>query len=130
MSKGLDFSKIKSFSVDGGIVYKDSYYNPGTKKYKKSVTRQNVTSNQRELIAECIREQIEDYDIVCSRLENMGMEIVKESYWDMARRVFSYLDVNDKFQRTGWILVPKDIKSYKEGFNYTKNGDSSYDKWN
>ena len=46
-SKGLDFSKIKSFSINKGIEYKDTYYNSKVKKYKVSKTRQEHSQKQK-----------------------------------------------------------------------------------
>ena len=64
------------------------------------------------MIVECIKEQIDDYDVVVSRLESSGLESVKESYWDMALRAFSYLDINSESDVEGWISSPKPVKSY------------------
>jgi hypothetical protein len=117
-NKGIDFSRLdinktrQSLQNGGSIVYKDSYYNPGKKVYVKSKTRQVVTSDMRSVIVECIKEQIDDYDVVVSRLESSGLDSVKESYWDMALRAFSYLDVNSESDVEGWISSPKDIKTY------------------
>ena len=117
-NKGIDFSRLdvnktrQSLQSGGSIVYKDSYYNPGKKVYVKSKTRQVVTSDMRSVIVECIKEQIDDYDVVVSRLESSGLDSVKESYWDMALRAFSYLDVNSESDVEGWISSPKDIKTY------------------
>ena len=117
-NKGIDFSRLdvnktrQSLQSGGSIVYKDSYYNPGTKVYVKSKTRQNISTEMRSVIVDCIKEQIDDYDVVVSRLESSGLDSVKESYWDMALRAFSYLDVNSESDVEGWISSPKDIKTY------------------
>ena len=48
-NKGIDFSRLdinktrQSLQSGGSIVYKDSYYNPGTKVYVKSTTRQKLS---------------------------------------------------------------------------------------
>ena len=71
-NQGIDFSRLdinktrQSLQSGGSIVYKDSYYNPGTKVYIKSKTRQNVSTEMRSVIVECIKEQIDDYDVVVS----------------------------------------------------------------
>ena len=114
--KGLDFSKIKKIvdfnNLSNGIIYKDSYNNPGKKVYIKSKTRQVVTSDMRSVIIDCIKNKVDDYDVVVSRLESRGLDSVKESYWDMALRAFSYLDINSESDVDNWIKSPKDIKSY------------------
>ena len=117
-SKGLDFSKIKKIvdfnNLSSGIIYKDSYNNPSKKVYIKSKTRQIVTTNMRSVIVECIKDKVDDYDVVVSQLESAGLNSVKESYWDMALRAFSYLDINSESDVDEWIKSPKDIKFYKE----------------
>ena len=119
-NQGIDFSRLdinktrQSLQSGGSIVYKDSYYNPGTKVYVKSKTRQNISTEMRSVIVDCIKEQIDDYDVVVSRLESSGLDSVKESYWDMALRAFSYLDINSERDVDEWIKNPKDIKFYKE----------------
>ncbi len=114
--KGLDFSKIKKIvdfnNLSKGIIYKDSYNNPGKKVYIKSKTRQIVTSDMRSVIVDCIKNKVDDYDKVVSRLESQGLDSVKEVYWDMALRAFSYLDINSESDVDNWIKNPKDIKSY------------------
>jgi hypothetical protein len=112
--KGLDFSKIKRFSVEEGIVYKDSYYNTGNQKYKKSTTRQVHTPDTRRVLIECMKKKME-YDEVIRRLSakySYTIKPVKESYWDMALRAFSYLDIDNESDVEGWIESPKDIKTY------------------
>ena len=117
-SGGIDFSKLDvtktriSLSKGGDVVLKNSYNNPANKRYKKSVTRQIVTSDMRSVITDCIKERVDDYDEVLSRLESRGLDSVKESYWDMALRAFSYLDINSESDVDNWITSPKDIKSY------------------
>ena len=115
-SKGLDFSKIKKIvdfnNLSNGIIYKDSYNNPGKKVYVKSKTRQVVTSDMRSVIIDCIKNKVDDYDVVVSRLESAGLDSVKEVYWDMALRAFSYLDIDSESDVSNWIKSPKDIKSY------------------
>ena len=117
-SGGIDFSKLDiaktrvSLSKGGDIVLKSSYNNPGTKRYKKSITRQIVTTDMRSVIVECIKDKVDDFDVVLSRLESSGLDSVKESYWDMALRAFSYLDINSESDVDNWIKSPKDIKSY------------------
>ena len=115
-SKGLDFSKIKKIvdfnNLSNGIIYKDSYNNPGKKVYVKSKTRQVVTSDMRSVIIDCIKNKVDDYDVVVSRLESAGLDSVKESYWVMALRAFSYLDIDSESDVSNWIKSPKDIKSY------------------
>ncbi len=101
-NKGIDFSRLdinktrQSLQNGGSIVYKDSYYNPGKKVYVKSKTRQVVTSEMRSVIVECIKDKVDNFDVVLSRLESSGLDSVKESYWDMALRAFSYLDINSE----------------------------------
>ena len=117
-NQGIDFSRLdvnktrQSLQNGGSIVYKDSYYNPGKKVYVKSKSRQVVTSDMRSVIVECIKDKVDDFDVVSSRLESSGLDSVKESYWDMALRAFSYLDVNSESDVDNWIKSPKDIKSY------------------
>ncbi len=117
---GIDFSKLDiaktrvSLSSGGDIILKSSYNNPGNKRYKKSVTRQIITPEIRTVIIECIKDKVDDYDVVLSRLESRGLDSVKESYWDMALRAFSYLDINSERDVDEWINNPKDIKFYKE----------------
>ena len=119
-NQGIDFSRLdinktrQSLQNGGSIVYKDSYYNPGKKVYVKSKTRQVVTSEMRSVIVECIKDKVDDFDVVLSRLESSGLDSVKESYWDMALRAFSYLDINSESDVDNWIKSPKDIKFYKE----------------
>ena len=50
-NKGLDFSKIKSYSITEGINYKDTYYNSTVKKYKVSTARQEHSYKQKSMIA-------------------------------------------------------------------------------
>ncbi len=117
-NKGIDFSRLdinktrQSLQNGGSIVYKDSYYNPGKKVYVKSKTRQVVTSEMRSVIVECIKDKVDNFDVVLSRLESSGLDSVKESYWDMALRAFSYLDINSESDVDNWIKSPKDIKTY------------------
>ena len=117
-NQGIDFSRLdvnktrQSLQNGGSIVYKDSYYNPGKKVYVKSKSRQIVTSEMRSVIVECIKDKVDDYDVVVSRLESSGLDSVKESYWDMALRAFSYLDINSESDVDGWISSPKPVKSY------------------
>ena len=119
-NQGIDFSRLdinktrQSLQNGGSIVYKDSYYNPGKKVYVKSKSRQVVTSEMRSVIVECIKDKVDNFDIVLSRLESSGLDSVKESYWDMALRAFSYLDINSERDVDEWIKNPKDIKFYKE----------------
>ena len=118
-SLGLDFSKIKKITdfsnlSGGGIVYKNGYNNPKTKGYKKSTTRQVVSSDMRSIVVNCIRNEVDDYDVVVSRLESAGLDSVKESYWDMALRAFSYIDIDSENDVDNWIKSPKDIKTYME----------------
>ena len=119
-NQGIDFSRLdisktrESLKSGGSIVYKDWYYNPGKKVYVKSKSRQVVTTDMRSVIVECIKDKVDEYDEVISRLELKGLESVKESYWDMALRAFSYLDVNSEKDVDEWIDSPKDIKFYKE----------------
>jgi len=112
--KGLDFSKIKSFSVEGGVVWKDDYYKTKTKKYNKSTKRQIITPQIRRIVVDCIKNKL-NYEDVVRRLKSNNLSPVKLAYWDMAKRVFSYLDINNETDVEGWILKPKDIKSYMKG---------------
>ena len=80
---GIDFSKLDiaktrvSLSSGGDIILKSSYNNPGNKRYKKSVTRQIITPEIRTVIIECIKDKVDDYDVVLSRLESRGLKSVK-----------------------------------------------------
>ena len=118
-SLGLDFSKIKKITdfnnlSGGGIVYKNGYNNPKTRKFTKSTTRQVVTTAMRSIVVECIKDEVDDYDVVVSRLESAGLDSVKESYWVMALRAFSYIDIDSENDVDNWIKSPKDIKTYME----------------
>ena len=66
----------------------------------------------RSVIIDCIKNKVDDYDVVVSRLESAGLDSVKEVYWDMALRAFSYLDIDSESDVSNWIKSPKDIKSY------------------
>ena len=112
-NKGLDFSKIKSFSCEDGIVYKDSYHNSIVKKYKKSTKKSPAVSSAVKktlvLAMECRR----DYNGALELLVNRGLESVKESYWDMAKRVASY----GTAALSSWVIVSKPIGFYKENYS-------------
>ena len=111
--KGLDFSKMKSFSGDGGIVWKDSYNNSSVKKYKKNSKKSSAVSSAVKktlvLAMECRR----DYDGALELLANRGLESVKEVYWDMAKRVRSYGDA----ALSSWVIVSRPIGYYKENYS-------------
>ena len=111
--KGLDFSKMKSFSSEGGIVWKDSYNNSSVKKYKKNSKKSPAVSSAVKktlvLAMECRR----DYDGALELLVNRGLESVKESYWDMAKRVASY----GSAALSSWVIVSKPIGYYKENYS-------------
>ena len=111
--KGLDFSKIKRFSCDKGIVWKDSYNNSKVKNYdkskKKSPKVSSVVKQTLVLAMECRR----DYDGALELLVNRGLGSVKESYWDMAKRVASYGDA----ALSSWVKVSKPISFYKENYS-------------
>ena len=111
--KGLDFSKIKSFSCEGGIVYKDSYNNSQVKKYKKSTKKSPpvspIVKETLVLAMKCRR----DYDGALELLANRSLGSVKESYWDMAKRVASYGESALK----SWVTVSKPISYYKENYS-------------
>ena len=111
--KGLDFSKIKSFSCDDGIVWKDKYHNSNVKKYKKntkkSPTVSPVVKQTLVLAMQCRR----DYEGALELLVNRGLDSVKESYWDMAKRVASYGDA----ALSSWVRVSKPIGYYKENYS-------------
>ena len=111
--KGLDFSKIKSFSCDEGIVWKDNYHNSNVKKYKKSTKKSPTVSPAVKetlvLAMKCRR----DYDGALELLSNKNLGTVKESYWDMAKRVASYGDAALK----SWVTVSKPISFYKENYS-------------
>jgi hypothetical protein len=116
---GLDFSKIKKITdfnnlSGGGIVYKNSYNNPKSRQFIKSTTRQVVNPAMRSIVVDCIKDEVDDYDVVVSRLESAGLDSVKESYWVMALRAFSYIDIDSESDVDGWIKSPKDIKTYME----------------
>ena len=111
--KGLDFSKIKSFSSDEGIVWKDNYNNSQVKKYNKSKKKSSAVSSVVKqtlvLAMKCRR----DYEGALELLVNRGLESVKESYWDMAKRVASYGDA----ALSSWVVVSKPISYYKENYS-------------
>ena len=111
--KGLDFSKIKSFSCEEGIVYKDSYNNSKVKNYnkskKKSTKVSSVVKQTLVLAMKCRR----DYEGALELLLNKNLGTVKESYWDMAKRVASYGDAALK----SWVTVSKPIGYYKENYS-------------
>ena len=111
--KGLDFSKIKSFSCEEGIVYKDSYNNSQVKKYKKNSKKSpkvsSVVKQTLVLAMQCRR----DYDGALELLANRSLGSVKESYWDMAKRVASYGESALK----SWVTVSKPIGFYKENYS-------------
>ena len=111
--KGLDFSKIKSFSCDEGIVWKDSYNNSQVKKYKKGKKKSSAVSSVVKqtlvLAMKCRR----DYDGALELLSNKNLGTVKESYWDMAKRVASYGDA----ALSSWVKVSKPISFYKENYS-------------
>ena len=111
--KGLDFSKIKSFSCDEGIVWKDNYHNSNVKKYKKNTKKSppvsSVVKETLVLAMKCRR----DYDGALELLSNKNLGTVKESYWDMAKRVASYGDAALK----SWVVVSKPISFYKENYS-------------
>ena len=117
-NRGLDFSKIKKITdfnnLSTGIVYKDDYYNPKTKVSVKSKTRQIVTTDMRSVVTECIKDRVDDFDVVLSRLESANLDSIKLSYWQFALRSFSYLDINSEIDVDEWIKSPKDISYYKE----------------
>ena len=111
--KGLDFSKIKSFSCDEGIVWKDNYHNSNVKKYKKNTKKSppvsSVVKQTLVLAMKCRR----DYDGALELLSNKNLGTVKESYWDMAKRVASYGDA----ALSSWVKVSKPISFYKENYS-------------
>ena len=111
--KGLDFSKIKSFSCDEGIVWKDNYNNSQVKKYKKSKKKSSAVSSVVKqtlvLAMKCRR----DYEGALELLLNKNLGAVKESYWDMAKRVASYGDA----ALSSWVVVSKPISFYKENYS-------------
>lgn len=116
--EGLDFSNMnikatrESLSNGGGVVYKDAYYNSQVKSYKKRTVRsRNTTVEMRVCIAlamKCNR----DYDGALDLLSAKGLSSVKESYWDMAKRVGSYGEEAIK----SWIHKSRHIGYYKENF--------------
>ena len=111
--KGLDFSKIQSFSSEDGIVWKDSYNNSQVKKYNKSKKKSSAVSSVVKqtlvLAMQCRR----DYDGALELLSNKNLGTVKESYWDMAKRVGSYGDA----ALSSWVIVSKPIGFYKENYS-------------
>ena len=111
--KGLDFSKIKSFSCDEGIVRKDNYHNSNVKKYKKNTKKSPpvslVVKQTLVLAMKCRR----DYEGALELLFNKNLGTVKESYWDMAKRVASYGDA----ALSSWVTVSKPISFYKENYS-------------
>ena len=111
--KGLDFNKIKSFSCEEGIVWKDSYNNSQVKKYnknnKKSPKISSVVKQTLVLAMQCRR----DYEGALELLANRNLGSVKESYWDFARRVRSY----GKDALESWVKVSKPISYYKENYS-------------
>ena len=111
--KGLDFTKMKSYSSEGGIVWKDSYNNSSVKKYKKSTKKSppvsSVVKQTLVLAMECRR----DYDGALELLANRNLGTVKESYWAFARRVRSYGDA----ALSSWVKVSKPIGFYAENYS-------------
>jgi len=111
--KGLDFSKIKSFSCDDGIVYKDNYYNSNINKYKKSTTKNPKVSPAVKTVLVLAMKCKRDYEGAVELLKNRGLGTIKESYWDMAKRVGSYGEDALK----SWIAKSNPISYYKENYN-------------
>mgnify|MGYP006927749402 CR=1 FL=1 len=110
-SKGLPFNKIKSFSIDGGIVYKDTYYNSKVKKYRVSKSRQEHSKRQKSIIALAIRAN-RDFEGCNDLLKSLKLDPVKESYFDMTKRVASY----GKDALNSWVNISQPMTFYKENF--------------
>ena len=111
--RGLDFNKIQSFSSEDGIVWKDSYNNSKVKVYKKRSKKSpkvsSIVKQTLVLAMQCRR----DYDGALELLANRSLGTVKESYWDMAKRVASYGESALK----SWVTVSKPIGFYKENYS-------------
>jgi len=111
--KGLDFSKIKRYTVDGGIVYKDDYFNSSATKYKKSEGKvSEVSSNARRVLVLAMESKC-DYEGVLEMLMSAELEDVKESYWDMAKRVGAY--GSDALE--SWVTKAQPLSYYKKTFS-------------
>jgi len=116
--EGLDFNRMnvqatrESLSEGGSVVYKDSYYNSQVKSYKKKTKRSNKTSTEMRvclaLAMKCNRDYLGALDLLSSK----GLSSVKESYWDMAKRIGSYGEGAIK----SWIFKSRHIGFYKENF--------------
>jgi hypothetical protein len=116
--EGLDFSRMnvqatrESLKNGGGVVYKDEYYNTEATKYKKTKKSRKVSSAVKAVLVlamECKR----DYEGVLQLLAARGLGTVKESYWDMAKRVGSYGEEALK----SWVMKSNPITYYKENFS-------------
>ena len=116
--EGLDFSRMnvkktrESLKTGGRVVYKDKYFNSKVKSYKTSTTRsRNTTVEMRVCIAlamKCNRDYLGALDLLSSK----GLSSVKESYWDMSKRVGSYGSDAVK----SWVLHSRPITYYKVNF--------------
>ena len=109
--EGLDFSRM-NLSDGGSVVYKDSYYNSQVKSYKKKTKRSNKTSTEMRaclvLAMKCNRDYMGALDLLSAK----GLSSIKESYWDMAKRIGSYGESALK----SWIFRSRHIGFYKENF--------------
>ena len=116
--EGLDFSRMnvqatrKSLSDGGSVVYKDSYYNSQVKSYKNKTKKSSKTSTEMRvclaLAMKCNRDYLGALDLLSSK----GLSSVKESYWDMSKRVGSYGEDAIK----SWVFCSRPISYYKVNF--------------
>ena len=118
---GLDFSKMNvkatrdSLKTGGDVVYKDKYYNSNVKEYKTSTKTKRsskVSSKVRNVLVLAMKCK-SDYEEALGMLLSEGLGSVKESYWDMAKRVGSYGEDALK----SWIAKSNPISYYKENYN-------------
>jgi len=117
---GLDFSKMNvkatrdSLKTGGDVVYKDKYYNSNVKEYKTSTKTKRsskVSSKVRNVLVLAMKCK-SDYEEALGMLLSEGLGSVKESYWDMSKRVGSY---GNKALES-WVVKSRPITYYKENF--------------
>jgi hypothetical protein len=118
ISKGLDFSRMnvqatrESLSKGGSVVYKDKYYNSQVKKYNKSTKRGRKTTVEMRMCLVLAMKCNRNYEGALDLLSSKGLGSVKESYWDMSKRVGSYGEEALK----SWIVRSQPISFYKANF--------------
>ena len=111
--KGLDFSKIKRYTIEDGIVYKDDYFNSSATKYKKGEGRVSGFDSDTRRVLVLAMELKCDYEGVLEMLMSAELEDVKESYWDMAKRVGAY--GSDALE--SWVTKAQPLSYYKKNFS-------------